>query len=65
MIGARIKSLRQAKGYSQEFLATQLKITQASMSRIESDIITCDIKKLKQIAKLFNISIDELMGEEK
>ncbi len=62
MIGAKIKSMREAKGYSQEFLAAELKMTQATVSRLESDIINCNLKNLKKIAELFEVSVDQLIN---
>jgi transcriptional regulator with XRE-family HTH domain len=49
-IGFNIKRLRDQKGYSQEFMASQLDITQASYARIESQKIKLSIDRLQKIA---------------
>lgn len=56
-IASKIKVQREAKRYSQEFMASQLKITQASYSRLESGFTKPDIEKLKVLSRIFEVSI--------
>lgn len=56
-IASKIKSQREAKRYSQEFMAAHLKITQASYSRLESGFTKPDIEKLKVISDVLGVSI--------
>ena len=59
-----IKNLRLQKGWKQEHLAELLKTTQRKVSYWESGKIEPDLDTLWEIADLFEISIDELLGRE-
>lgn len=61
-MGERIKKLRIARGYTQIEFAKMLGITQAQVSQYESDINTPRPSMLKKIAKVLNISTEELSG---
>ena len=63
-IGEAIKKKRQEKKWTQEDLSSRLCITRSAVSQWETDRATPDIKVLKQIARLFEISLVELTGEE-
>jgi transcriptional regulator with XRE-family HTH domain len=61
MVGHKLKSLRESKGYSQEYLAAQCNIDQCSYSRIESGKIKPDISKLKIFASILQVDFYELV----
>lgn len=63
MIGSKIKSARNAKGYSQEYMAALLNVTQASYSRIESNQSRPDIFKLKAISSALGLDMGSLLEE--
>ena len=56
-IASKIKVQREAKRYSQEFMAARLNITQPSYSRLESGFTKPDLEKLKVIAQVLEINI--------
>jgi transcriptional regulator with XRE-family HTH domain len=56
-IGFSIKRMRQQKGYSQEFMAAKLDVTQASYARIESQQIKLSVDRLQQIAEVLETDI--------
>jgi transcriptional regulator with XRE-family HTH domain len=56
-IGPKIRRLREQKGYSQEFVASKLDITQASYARIESEEIKVSVDKLQKIAEVLEADI--------
>jgi len=56
-----IRALRDMKGYSQEFMATQLKLTPSSYSRFENGPKKIDFQVVEQIAQLFQISVAQLV----
>jgi len=56
-IGSNIKRIRGQKGYSQEFMALQLNISQASYARMESQEIKLSIDRLQKIADILEIDI--------
>ena len=63
-INEQIAALRKKKGVTQENLAQVLGVTNQSVSKWESGQCCPDIQLLPAIAKYFEVSIDELMGEE-
>ena len=56
--------LRKQKGLSQEQLGEEVGVTRQTVSKWELGETTPDMDKLIQLAKLFEISIDELVGKE-
>lgn len=63
-IGEKIASLRKQNNYTQEQLADKLGVSAQAVSKWENSITSPDISLLAMIAKLFNITIDELLGAE-
>lgn len=60
-IGKRIKKYRTLKNYSQRKLATLCKISNSSISRIESGIIMPEIETLQTIAKALGVKPSDLL----
>ena len=58
----RIKTLRKSRGITQEQLAGYLEISPQAVSRWETGTSCPDISLLPQIAALFEITVDELLG---
>ncbi|PBQ30664.1 transcriptional regulator [Sphingobacteriaceae bacterium] len=63
MIGYKLKSLRESKGHSQEYMAIHCNIEQSSYSRLESGIIKPDFIKLRVIAKILDLDFHALIDE--
>lgn len=63
-IAGTIIKKRREKGMTQEDLANYIGVSKASVSKWETGLSYPDITFLPQLATLFNISIDELMGYE-
>lgn len=61
-LGEKIGSLRREKGYTQEELAEKLSVSPQAVSKWENDISCPDIMLLPEIAKLFNVTVDALLG---
>lgn len=59
---SRIKELRENRRLIQAILASELNITQQSLSKYERDITTIKIDILKNIAEYFNVTTDYLLG---
>lgn len=59
---SRIKELRENRRLIQAILASELNITQQSLSKYERDITTIKIDILKSIAEYFNVTTDYLLG---
>jgi len=56
-IGFNIKRIREQKGYSQEFMASQLDISQATYARLESEETKLPIDRLQKIATILETDI--------
>lgn len=63
-LGEKIKTLRTRRGITQEAFAESINVSRSAIAKWESDIGVPEIVNLKAIAKMFNISIDELLDEE-
>ncbi len=64
-IADNIKKYRQAKHMTQDQLAEKLNVTRQAVSNWETGKTQPDIDTLTQIAEVFEISIEELIYEEK
>ena len=62
--GERLKKMRTEQGFTQDELAEKLYVTRTAISKQETDRGFPNIDSLKQIAALFNVSVDELLEEE-
>jgi len=62
-IGSKIKFHREAKGWQQEYMAAELKISQPSYSRIESGQVKIKIEILIEIARVLQVQPLQLIGE--
>lgn len=61
-INKQIAFLRKQKGMTQEELAAALGVTNQSVSKWENNVCCPDIQLLPQIAELFGVSADRLLG---
>ena len=64
-IGANIMKARKAKGLTQMALADELGISFQAVSNWERGQSCPDIAKLGELSRLFEVSIDELLGNER
>ena len=64
-LGEKLKALRKAKNISQEKLASFLDVSYQAISKWENDITCPDIFLLPEIARFFDITVDELLQVEK
>ena len=64
IFGEKLFELRKQKGLSQEELSFKLNVARQTISKWESGITTPDMENLIKISKLFEVSIDELVGNE-
>ena len=60
-IGKRIGLLRRQKGMTQEELASHMGVSPQAVSKWENDQTCPDISALPKLAKLFGVSMDELL----
>ena len=65
MLGAKIKKLRKTQNLTEVELAQKLGIKQPSLNRWENGKKNPPLKMLKKLSKIFNVSIDTLVFDEK
>lgn len=53
--GHKIRQIRELKGYSQEFVASKLGISQRAYSKIETNQTKIDWERITKIAELFEV----------
>lgn len=62
-LGEKIRTLRKKAGLSQEALAEKLGVSRQAVSKWENDNGMPETEKLINMAKLFGVSLDTLIGE--
>ena len=60
----KLLELRKKEGLSQEELADKVDVSRQTVSKWEAGQTTPEMEKLLELSKLFNISLDELTGNE-
>jgi transcriptional regulator with XRE-family HTH domain len=60
--GARLAALRKAHGWTQPQLAEKLGVTLAAVVYYERQAKNPNAELVSKVAKLFNVSVDELLG---
>lgn len=63
-IGNKILELRKKKGLSQEELAEMIGVARQTISKWELGETSPDIKQSKELSKIFNVSLDELVDND-
>lgn len=63
-LGARLKEMREYRGFSQDEVAQYLAIPRSAISLMESGTRGLDVLELRKLAALYHCSIDELTGED-
>ena len=64
-LGEKIFNLRKSLGLSQEELATILKVSRQAISKWEGNQAHPDLSNIKELARVFNVSFDELFDNKK
>lgn len=65
MDARRIKQLRESKNLTQSDLAKKLNITRSAVNSWEMEISTPTAQNLVEMSKIFNVSVDYLLGLDK
>ena len=61
-VGQKIKRLRELRNYTQEYIATQIGITQESYSKIEANKTNLSTQRLEQIASILEVNTADLIN---
>lgn len=59
---SKIKRYREARNFTQNYMAEQLDISQNTYSKIESGTIKLTVDRLEQISELLNVPIEEILS---
>jgi transcriptional regulator with XRE-family HTH domain len=60
-ITTRIKKLRLIKGYSHEYMASRLHISQAAYSKIENNQTKLSVERLFQVSEILEVSLADIL----
>lgn len=63
-LSEKIKSIRVSKGFSQDYMASKLGISQRAYSKIENEETKMDVDKLIGIAQTLEVEVSELLKGE-
>lgn len=61
LISKNIRKYRELKGYSQEYMAHELDITQASYAKIENNTTKINVERLFAIAKVLEMDAGDIL----
>ncbi len=64
-IGFNIRKVRESKGFSQEYMANVLDISQASYARLENEDTKVTVDRLQKIAEILETSIIDFFDADK
>lgn len=59
-----IRLIREAKSFSQEFIAKKMKVTQQAYSAMEKQPDNMTLKRLKELCKILDVDLITLLGED-
>ena len=62
-LGEKIREARRKCGFSQEQLAEKMSVSRSAVAKWETDKGLPDVGNLKILAKLLNVSVDQLLDE--
>ncbi len=60
----KIRMLREGIGYSQDYVAKKLNITQQAYSKIEKNPDNATLERLKQLSEVLGVKINSIVGDD-
>lgn len=63
IFGKNVHAIRLSKGYTQEYLAEEAKISQVQVARIESGKLNTSISTVASLALALNVDVGEFFRE--
>ncbi len=64
MFGENLKTIRKAKGYTQEELAIRIHVVRQTISKWEKGLSVPDADVLSKLADVLEVNVSELLGSE-
>lgn len=62
LVGENIRKFRELRGYSQEYMAHELEITQSSYAKLEKQETKLTIDRLQRIAEILEVDMNLLLN---
>ncbi len=62
-VGQNIKDFRTQKGWTQDYLAAKLNISQNAFSKIELGYTDPSISRIRSVAKILDVTVMDLIKE--
>jgi transcriptional regulator with XRE-family HTH domain len=62
--GNKIRTIREVRGYSQEYVAAKLNIAQNTYSKLETSQTKMTTEMLEKIAAVLEVSMNDILSEE-
>ena len=62
LVGNKIRTLRDIKGYSQEYMAQQMSMTASAYSKLERDETEMTLNRLVEIAKILGVDTQTILN---
>jgi len=60
----KIRMLREGVGFSQDYVARKLKITQQAYSKLEKNPNNATLERLKQLSEVLGVKINSIIGDD-
>lgn len=60
----RIKIMREAQGFSQEYVASKLNLSQQAYSNLEKNPDNVSVKRMKELSEILSVPLTSIIGEE-
>jgi transcriptional regulator with XRE-family HTH domain len=64
VLAGRIRIVRESKGYTQEYVANRLNISQQAYSNIEKNQENVTLKRLRELSSVLGVGLGSLVGDE-
>jgi transcriptional regulator with XRE-family HTH domain len=61
-IGDNIRRFRELKGYSQDYMAEKMEITQSAYGKIEKENVKITVERLQKISEILEIDLGNLIN---
>jgi transcriptional regulator with XRE-family HTH domain len=63
-VSENIRLIRESRGFSQDYIAQKLEVTQQAYSQMEKNPDTITLKRLKLLSKILDVNLITLLGED-
>jgi transcriptional regulator with XRE-family HTH domain len=60
----KVRMLREGIGFSQEYVANKLEISQQAYSKLEKNPDSATLERLRQLSEVLGVSINSIVGDE-